>query len=252
MICKPGYVGSAWGRIRGKLSLTPEQAERMFGFTMNPDADGVIFRQYTYYDDNNHPHTGTFISNYFPASNPHTKEQQGNRGKMRDAVLHWQSLSDADKEEWDRKAQGKRMSGFNLHNRHFIKEEIIMTPIGSIIAWHKNFANTPALPVGWLECNGQVINDPQSPFNGQTLPDLNGDKRFLRGSSTSGAEQADEFKSHMHTPPWGTAFVQYKAGHSGRGHSPGDWDHAGTGTSYTGGTETRPINMAVVWIMRIK
>lgn len=251
MICKPGYVGSAWGRIRGKLSLTPEQALRMFGFTMNPDADGVIFRQYTYYDDNNHPHTGTFISNYFPASNPHTKEQQGNRGKMRDAVLHWQSLSDADKEEWDRKAQGKRMSGFNLHNRHFIKEEIIMTPIGSIIAWHKNFANTPALPVGWLECNGQVINDPQSPFNGQTLPDLNGDKRFLRGNATSGTEQADEFKSHSHQI---SSVSDVNRGGIYHGCTAYPWPgyEPKTGTYDTGGTETRPINMAVVWIMRIK
>lgn len=122
MLCKPGYVGSAWGRIRGKLSLNPEQALRMFGFVMNPDAHGVIFRQYVYYDDNNHPHTGTFISNYFPASNPRTEAQQANRAKMAAAVHHWQDeVEEEEKQEWNRRARGKHMSGFNLHNSYYLR-----------------------------------------------------------------------------------------------------------------------------------
>lgn len=114
MLLKPG---NPWGRIRGLVSLNPEQALRMFGFTMNPRAHGVIFRQYTYYDDNNHAHKGTFISNYFPASNPKSSDQQKNRRKMTKAVRDWQKLSEQEQEEWNRKAQGKHMSGFNLHNR---------------------------------------------------------------------------------------------------------------------------------------
>ncbi|MDI6840329.1 MAG: hypothetical protein QMD71_05735 [bacterium] len=31
-----------WGEITGKLSLTPEQAKRMFNFNMRPDARGVV------------------------------------------------------------------------------------------------------------------------------------------------------------------------------------------------------------------
>lgn len=94
----------------------------MFHFVMNPLALGVIFRQYVYYDDNNHPHTGTFISNYFPPSNPQTPEQQANRMKMRGAVAHWQQLPAQEKENWDRLARKKRlaMSGFNLHNREYL------------------------------------------------------------------------------------------------------------------------------------
>lgn len=121
MLCKPGHVGSAWGRLKGKLSLNPEQALRMFGFEMNPEAPGVIFRQYVYYDDNNNAHTGTFISNYFPASNPQTEAQQANRAKMAAAVKDWQDETIVEKKkEWNRRAQGKHMSGFNLHNRYFL------------------------------------------------------------------------------------------------------------------------------------
>lgn len=120
MLCKTGHVGSAWGRLRGKLSLNPEQALRMFGFEMNPEAHGVIFRQYVYYDDLNHPHTGTFISNYFPASNPRTELQQTNRAKMSDAVKHWQGAKAGERSIWDIRARRKHMSGFNLHNRHYL------------------------------------------------------------------------------------------------------------------------------------
>lgn len=66
-----------------------------------------------------------------------------------------------------------------------------MVPVGAIIAWHKTFTNTPSLPGNFLECNGQTVSDADSPYNGQTLPNLNGDERFLRGGSTSGSEQSD-------------------------------------------------------------
>jgi len=47
------------------------------------------------------------------------------------------------------------------------------SPIGSIIALHKNMENTPALPDGWVECNGQLISDLASPYHGQNAPNLN-------------------------------------------------------------------------------
>lgn len=248
MLCKTGHTGSAWGRIRGKVSLNPEQALRMFGFTMNPDALGVIFRQYVYYDDNNHPHTGTFISNYFPASNPRTQKQQDNRARMRSAVIHWQNLPIDKKHKWTRDAEGKKMSGFNLHNSLELKKRRIVVPIGSIIAWHKSLPNTPSLPYGFAECNGQVLDDEDSPYNGQTIPNLNGGKRFIRGSSTSGTNQAEDFKSHRHrlnakaNMQSGTTYAEYGVGTSASSQY----------TRYTGGTETRPINMSVVWIIKIK
>lgn len=121
MILKPG---NPWGFLTGKLSLNPEQALAMFGFAMNPEAKGVIFRGYTYYDDNNRQHRGNFISNYFPPSNPQTPLQQANRQKMSEAVIHWHTLHPEEKKAWDRKATKLKlqMSGFNLHNRTYLKQ----------------------------------------------------------------------------------------------------------------------------------
>jgi len=61
-----------------------------------------------------------------------------------------------------------------------------IAPIGSILPFHKSFNNTPSLPENWVECNGQTINDSESPYDGQTVPDLNGEQRFIRGSKSSG------------------------------------------------------------------
>src|SRR3954471_14770738 len=64
-----------------------------------------------------------------------------------------------------------------------------LLPVGFIGAWPKSRTNMPALPGTWVECNGQVLNDPASPFHGQTMDDLNGasgPQRFLRGASASG------------------------------------------------------------------
>lgn len=52
---------------------------------MDPKAEGVIFREYTYTDHAGKRKKATFINNYFPPSNPQTAEQQANR--MRFATL---------------------------------------------------------------------------------------------------------------------------------------------------------------------
>lgn len=75
--------GFHWGQITGKLSCTPAQALRDFGFGMRPGALGIIFRQYTYTDAEGRKKTGTFINNYFPPSNPQTPTQQANRDRFR-------------------------------------------------------------------------------------------------------------------------------------------------------------------------
>lgn len=59
--------------------------------------------------------------------------------------------------------------------------------IGTIVGWLKNLNNTPPLLDGWMECNGATVNDSDSPFNGQSVPNINGTteatKKFLRGAS---------------------------------------------------------------------
>lgn len=125
-------------------------------------------------------------------------------------------------------------------------------------------------PVGWAECDGSVY-----PVSGNEelasvlldlyggvlgvwfkLPDLRG--QFVRGWSNThsvdagrvlGSSQSDEIKAHTHT------YVE-KVGQRDVAASNGaQWgddniDHPGT-TSSTGGTETRPKNIAMMYIIKI-
>ena len=80
--------------------------------------------------------------------------------------------------------------GGNLFTRpwyKFLRDLRLMAlPIGTVLPWLKSLTNVPDLPVGFVECSGQTLSDEFSPLDGQTIPDLNGDNRFLRGNSTSG------------------------------------------------------------------
>lgn len=191
-------------------------------------------------------------------------------------------------------------------------QEVGGDPIGSIEAFHKNMPATPALPWGWVECNGQVLADPESPYNGQTMPSLNATGKFLRGSTVSGTLQNEDVGGHTHAGttaaagshnhggstgsvnstngrvvPWddnlstnkmdGTNTGQLINTPAGGGGLPWDGlatvgnflttidqlDHThaistdGTHThpfttNANTGTETRPTNMSVVWIIRVK
>jgi len=71
-------------------------------------------------------------------------------------------------------------------------------PIGAILAWAKSLSGVPNLAEGWVECDGSVLVDALSPLNGQTIPDLNGDNRFLRGNSTSGGTGGSATAAHEH------------------------------------------------------
>jgi hypothetical protein len=171
-----------------------------------------------------------------------------------------------------------------------------VVPIGSVIAWHKSLSGVPALPDGWVECNGQTLSDVASPLNGQAIPDLNGQARFLRGGSTSGTTQSDAMQGHAHPP--GTLNITASGSHSHQmdayrirngdsgnslfqavmppGYSTSDGakatsssvSHTHAADAFAGATgsptsdgasgtprtasETRPVNMSVVWVMRVK
>jgi microcystin-dependent protein len=59
-------------------------------------------------------------------------------------------------------------------------------PICGVIDWLKNLTGCPALPANFVECNGQIISDPESLFDNVTIPDLNGNNYFSRANATSG------------------------------------------------------------------
>lgn len=147
-------------------------------------------------------------------------------------------------------------------NTNFVE----VCPVGSVMAWLKSYTNTPALPDRWVECNGQTLSDADSVFNGQVIPNLNGNsgtKRFLRGSTTSGTTGGG---THVHK--WAsTASGNYpiQLG-STTGKTSASFDSNGSGTSftkdgglpnmtgeyYTSPTEGNPYYYEVVWIMRVK
>lgn len=86
-------------------------------------------------------------------------------------------------------AAGDTLTASNLND---MIDEVVV-PIGAVIDWHKSLTGVPAtLPTGWVECNGQVLSDADSPLNGQTIPNLNNSggssqNYFTRGGTTSGS-----------------------------------------------------------------
>ena len=161
-------------------------------------------------------------------------------------------------------------------------------PVGTIVAWHVDLTGTPPLPSSWQMCDGQMVTDPASPYFGQTLPDLNGEGRYLRGGVFSGVMQDDATAvnglsaststagSHSHTMSSAGAHSHSRTNVGGVGstrgfaaasnqsgststNSAGNHTHAiqpagshGHTVSVSGDGETRPITMSVVWILRIK
>lgn len=142
-------------------------------------------------------------------------------------------------------------------------------PLGTVLAWHKSFDNTPALPDGWVECNGQTLSDPASPYNGQVVPDLNNPKNvwnskgsFLRGDTVSGDFEDDAFQGHIHSVARADGTGQtggLPANPGAAGNDPhrffelvgGPRPDGVNGTPRTG-SETMPVNMSVVWIMKVR
>ncbi|MEO1268695.1 MAG: hypothetical protein AAFX99_11395 [Myxococcota bacterium] len=150
--------------------------------------------------------------------------------------------------------------------------------MGSIIAWHPNLnPGLLTLPPEWVRCDGQVLNDPDSPLNGVIIPNLNSAGRFLRGGTSSGTLQEDQIQTHTHidsghrhtyfTTAWffnelvnGSNYLRGTDTTSGRHQDRSQTSQANLGeptpfeqsSDIRHGDETRPRNMSVVWIMRIK
>jgi microcystin-dependent protein len=147
-----------------------------------------------------------------------------------------------------------------------------------------------ATPSGWLAANGNVVPNGIGTVQGitanfaalfavvgttygaaGTLPDLRG--YFVRGSGTNsdgtasgtfGAKQADEFKSHTHTGSANAASINtISVNWNGTRFSTRDANGTSTGGDYkdlshghsltinpTGGTETRPKNIALLYCIK--
>jgi len=77
-----------------------------------------------------------------------------------------------------------------------------LVPIGGVISFYGDPAN---LPENWKVCDGSVINDPESPLNGTTLPDMrakfvrgeeNATRNLESGANTGGSDTIDMRHQH--------------------------------------------------------
>ncbi len=150
-------------------------------------------------------------------------------------------------------------------------------PIGTIVAWP---VSRNPLPAGWLPCDGAILAPGQfkelfnvlgTTFGGDgvssfKLPDYQG--YFLRGldtagrvdpdgkGRTAGSVQKDMFEQHSHKMlnnqeqrfAYGTR--EGGDGHNVRLSTGVDRDQRDIIFETVGGAETRPKNVAVVWIIR--
>lgn len=85
----------------------------------------------------------------------------------------------------------------------------MICPVGSIIAYHENFFTViPTLPNNWRKCNGSVVVDVDSPFNGKTLPNLNiAAGSITVGKTTSGTLTANNVRSGMGFSSFGILWI---------------------------------------------
>jgi len=159
-------------------------------------------------------------------------------------------------------------------------------PLGSIIPWvnkpEKDSLHQEELPDGWVLCDGSVI--PKGVWQGSHTPNLNEEGRFVRGGNP---EQVLTMESHSiedhnhidnghthqesgHSHPYqdcgyreswachdgchgNTAFhyCETKTSSVAKANiQASNANIAGIGNMGHAGSETRPINMRVIWIMK--
>jgi hypothetical protein len=155
----------------------------------------------------------------------------------------------------------KLAATLNLSSKTVTLPATIALPAGAVMPFAMNSA-----PAGWLAADGSNVNrttyaalfsaigttygvgDGSTTF---ALPDLRG--YFVRGSGTNadgtaagtfGTKQADEFKAHTHSTGQGIVGVAGSSQFAG-----GPFGLQVT-TGSTGGTETRPKNIAMLYCIK--
>lgn len=142
-------------------------------------------------------------------------------------------------------------------DKQFAGLQTALVPVGAVIDWYRPTAATP-VPAGFMVCNGDKVNDPQSPMNNANVPNLV--DKFVMGvtparqGETGGSAQIPAAGGHAH----GINFNGYAGGEinydRGRGHvdqfqmqyaaaPAGSHDHSG---------ENRPPFFGLIKLIRVK
>lgn len=165
------------------------------------------------------------------------------------------------------------------NTKQIANTEFVMAALGDAISAGAvlGFAMAAA-PTGWLKCNGAAVSrtayeklfaaigttfgagDGSTTFN---VPDMRGefqrgwdDGRGIDSGRMLGTWQSDDFKSHKHTtyyadnPSVGAYPNGYEASGKRGPSATSDMDNAWPYTSNTGGTETRPRNVALLYCIK--
>jgi len=185
---------------------------------------------------------------------------------------------------------GNDIVQLNLKVDNIVGNDIVqlkqnLVPLGTIIAWvpkpTKGWDGMVDLPDGWVRCDGATIPRP-SIWAGQLTPNLNEEKRFLRGAPDSDVltMEEDQMQNHKHsihdpkhTHSYDDKYPNYDSndhgymgpsGWSDKTNDRFDKSHTrttvskatgvtvqGISSGYRHGTETRPKNMNVIYIMKV-
>ncbi|NDV23131.1 tail fiber protein [Desulfovibrio sp. JC022] len=144
-------------------------------------------------------------------------------------------------------------------------QKISGVPVGTVVPWPAG-----SVPDGWLECNGQSTSGHSelAAIVGSRVPDLRGE--FIRGwdhgRGVDGGRsllnvQSDQLQAHNHIQGLPETNVRNPSRHTRYGYTSGPM-HGGVGddesrvsnrwffTSTTGGSETRPRNVAMMYIIK--
>ena len=95
--------------------------------------------------------------------------------------------------------------------------ELPEVPVGTILSWvvkvDNNGGEIASLPDGWLRCDGSTI-PAGSIWAGKTLPNLNGERRFLRGGSDSDVLTMEEAQMESHDHSVSASASVHDSGHT--------------------------------------
>ena len=151
-------------------------------------------------------------------------------------------------------------------------------PVGTILSWVLRVDDAGGeivdLPDGWMRCDGSVIPH-GSIWTGKNVPNLNGERRFLRGGNDEDMLklEEDQMQDHIHDfedPGHGHAQNQcFRAYFKGGGTTEAFSNYhcngatyptyssqtglsmGGVSSDYRRGAETQPRNMNVIFIIRV-